>query len=129
MQMNKEHTIVNGASRLDTCAEHVKKVMGDQGYRASVIKIAGGSVTQVHVAKTGMSDKIVAFATLNLWSAGDDLKFTVENNVAVSNPADGIASPLTILLGVPVKFLLDMSKQIKLEEQLYLAASMFLTAS
>ena len=31
--MNNEHTIVKGASRLDTCAEYIDKTMSEDGYR------------------------------------------------------------------------------------------------
>lgn len=132
MQMNKEHTIVNGASRLDECVKHIEKAMGEDGYRVNVMSIAGGSVTQVHVAKVGMTGKVVAYAALNLWTVGDDLKFKIERNLAVKDPTLGIPNPLDLMMGFPfgmTKMLLDAHKQSKLEERLYLAASTFLTAS
>ena len=126
--MNNEHTVVKGASRLDSCAKHVEKVLSDDGYRVTVSKIAGGNVTQVHVVKPGANKKVIAYAVLNLWTMGDDLKFQMEKNAAVSNPCDSFR-PLEFILGFPVSLLLDVQAQLKLEEKLFIAATLFLTAS
>lgn len=130
--LTNEHTIVKGASCLNACAKHIDKVLSEDGYRVNVAKIAGGNVTQVHVAKVGLTGKVVAYAALNLWTAGDDLKFKIERNSAVNDPTLGMPNPLDFMMFFPfemAKVLLDARKQAKLEERLYLAASTFLTAS
>lgn len=129
--MNNEHTIVKGSYRLDSCASHMVKVLGEDGYRVNVSKIAGGSVTQVSVAKTGLTNKVIAYATLNLWTAGDDLKFKIEKNAAVTDPlSSSLRNPLDMILGgAPVSLMLDIDKQNKLEEKIFLEACLCLTAS
>lgn len=130
--MNKEHTIVNGANRLDECVKHIEKAMGEDGYRVNVMTIAGGSVTQVHVAKVGMIGKVVAYAALNLWKVGDDLKFKCERNSAVNGLNLGMPNPLDLMMGIPfgmTKMLLDAHKQTKLEERLHMVTLAFLTGS
>ena len=128
--MNQEHTIVGGADKIADCGKYVA------GYTAKCATIADGKVTQVHVAKLGLTAKVVSYAALNLWTVGDNLKFRIERNVAVNGPILGIMpNPLDSImcvLGFPLEMLmmaLDSRKQTKLEERLHLVASTFLTAS
>ena len=114
------------------CVKHIEKTMGEDGYRVNVMSIAGGSVTQVHVGKVGMTGKVVAYAVLNLWTIGDDLKLKIERYLSVNDPTLGMPNPLDLMMGIPLgmtKMLLDAHKQTKLEEHLHMEALTFLTGS
>ena len=133
--MNSEHTIVQGANRIDSCAEYLKQQMAEEGYKASVTKVAGGIVTQVHVVKVDSNNRVVAYAILSLWNVGEDLKFKIENNSAVDSSVDVSLNPLDILvpLGSIVKLAAGMAKSTEaqkiLEDKVFLTVSKFMTES
>lgn len=134
-RVNSEHTIVQGANRIDSCAEYLKQQMAEEGYKTSVTKVAGGIVTQVHVVKLGSNNRVVAYAILSLWNVGEDLKFKIENNSAVDSSVDVSLSPLDILvpLGPIVKLAAGMAKSTEaqkiLEDKVFLTVSKFMTES
>ena len=133
--MNSEHTIVQGANRIDGCVKYLEQHMAEEGYKISVTKVAGGIVTQVHVVKVGSNNRVVAYAILSLWNVGEDLKFKIENNSAVDNSVDVSLSPLDILvpLGPIVKLAAGMAKSTEaqkiLEDKVFLTVSKFMTES
>ena len=131
--MNREHTFVQAANRIDSCCKHIETVMGKDGYDVKVSTIAGGNVIQVHVAKIVSGKKVVAYAMLNLWTDGDDLKLQIDKNSVVPNGSKN-ANPFDVLLpGLLVielvKGIMDSPKQKELEEKLFLVSALFLTAS
>ena len=87
MQMNKEHTIVNGANRLEGCAKHIHEHFSAQGYKVDVVKSndtkCNGLFVQVCNMK-GAVGSLLKLATglqvgiiLKMWTSGDDLKFHI----------------------------------------------------
>ncbi len=133
--MNIEHTIVQGASHIDSCVKYLERQMAEEGYKTSDTKVAGGIVTQVHVVKIGSNNRVVAYAILSLWNVGEDLKFKIENNSAVDNSVDVSLSPLDVLnpFGPIVKLATVMAKSAEaqkiLEDKVFLTVSKFMTAS
>ena len=132
--MNKEHIFVQSAKKIESCCRHIETVMGKDGYEVKVSKIAGGHVIQVHVAKIKSSKKVLAYAMLNLWTDGDDLKLQIDKNSVVPNDSKNINPfdvlwPADSMIGPLIMSIMDSPKQKELEEKLFLVSALFLTAS
>lgn len=92
--MNREHVVVNGASRMEECAEHIRETFSEQGYKVDVVKSRDteckglfvqvsnmkGSIGGILKIVTGLNVSVI----LSLWTNGDDLKFRVAGSKWVS---------------------------------------------
>ena len=129
--MNSEHTIVQGANRIDSCAEYLKQQMAEEGYKTSVTKVAGGIVTQVHIFKVALCD-VVASVLLDLWIVGNDLKFRISKGL-MSGSGDVIGfpnPPISEVCKMVVRFFAKPSSAQKiLEDKVFLTVSKFMTES
>ena len=83
--MNKEHTIANGASRLDECAEYVRETFSAQGYKVDVVKSKDTKCNGLFVQVCNMKRSVGSLVklvvglqvgvVLKMWTSGSNLKF------------------------------------------------------
>ncbi len=140
--MDKEHTIDNGASRMEECAEHIRESFSEQGYSVDVVNSQDteckGLFVQVSNIKGSIGGILKVVSGLNvstilcLRTDGDDLKFRVDRSKWVSPAVLAAASILPSPLDAPglflnPLFLIGCRNQKRLMEKVFMETMSFLT--
>ena len=133
--MSKEHTVVNGASRMEECAEHIRRLFASEGYEAQMLTVNDpsqkGMLVQVRNA-TGASGFIKsvtglgACATLKLAVNGNNLEVAVLGGKWLDKAAVNLVSWI-ILWPLFVTSSIGMWRQKKLLDRMFLETMTFFT--
>lgn len=133
--MNREHLIVNGASRMEECAEHIRSLFALEGYETQKLIVndpsQNGMLVQVRNA-TGTSGVIKsltglgACATLKLVVKGQNLELAVVGGKWLDKAAVNLVS-WVILWPLFVTSSIGMWRQKKLLDRMFLEAMSFFT--
>lgn len=133
--MNRKHTVVNGASRMNECAEHIRALFAAEGYEAQSLMVNDprqkGMLVQVRnaIGTSGVIKTITglgACATLRLVIKEDSLDVEVLGGKWIDKAAVNLVS-WVILWPLFVTSSIGMWRQKKLLDRMFMETMSFFT--